>query len=1311
MEDSSVCDDEIQKSSDFMPESDEEDNGEEKADCFVPEFESVHQTTNESQKDINLWDNCNENERETLKQPVQEGNSPYNISRSRSDGIWYFEPIYFVKPSSVDAILPVMICREKQMTVMLLRFHLDESLVVEISFYLLFSEGLYLPIQIATMRINLQEYFIQSGMAETNGLELQYDENSKAMFKQKQDLSHQAEYKFTCATENANLPNLRPTIQSIGKRKALSKDDENLKGLCSKLSLSDVPMVPPKLHIESQIQWSMGKDVPTKLYSTSLKSLTLFNNHLLPMSNRQLSVVVCMVLSPCSSSNHSPQDSQTSDSHEEEKVEKPPELTDFSNIPFGNNFQGNLEDADKYRSIVLDEHTHDFAFCPRYEISSDSSFAHPNVEEECEEKVEAFPRLKRQLTLFHQLESNGGHASTDRNNEDSHIPASATASLEFPKILVENKTEMEERKTNINVIEKCSVEVFSLDTEKSSDSEEVFINEKSVGEQITENTGAKETNSSRCGRIFPCAEDLCLDGMHTDNMKLKKILNPSEHETTVEKVPNKILFDLNRAIRIPFLKSPIANKRLVTSKNFLRSLNQSNTSMSQQTSYSSERHRKFSRSRNTCHTAKKSMKMKNARQYSKRSKCKHPQSEEKPSDVNDFIKLSWKRQWVGHENNSELHQAIEISQKNDLALSNNSVENCDEQDGECVPQDIKRCSAPFELGQRDSAYGTQSKRTSDGMNGYFKSSNTTFEFPLTEQKTSNVLGIFEDENDIECSQVAFESWQRDSAYGTQSKRLSDGMNEYLESHFISQINNHGLTLMKQTCNASKTAVRCTEEPDIQSTPFSPQKRPVEHFQSRVERDNATNVLQIDPLFAKKLATSGFPLEALSLKFNSEHHKTQKGSKQSEKKDPSKRFVIELEMKAKLTTLDDEFKDLHYSSSGGTSERTHTGNRPTTHIITVDPDCYEKLAEARSTLDLQGLLQPPYTRSVITADSSYLMEFLTCLKNDNLENHCGLVFKNENIQQVVKRNAKFKVDQEYKILRKLGAGGHGTAYLCTCLCNNRNIGKPFVVKKIQRNRFHEEEITIPFYHGEEHSRMLDVYGIVLEGDEVSVLMQYAEGGTLKECRTSPERNIQHVIAALYRVLQNVLEVHRLGIAHFDIKEDNIVFTLRGEPTSARLIDWGSSKVIHQTNQKYSNGTKRFYPPEMLQDWNECELDLEKHDVWTVACAFLSNINGSFVFDDLWKRCEDRQPMYKQGLLSTHVVYEELLKGKLPPGDLLLQLTDLFMWMLDPDVTTRASVSDALSHPVFHCCIYEATAMNGLCEESSEYKNAVFFKIKG
>jgi hypothetical protein len=128
-----------------------------------------------------------------------------------------------------------------------------------------------------------------------------------------------------------------------------------------------------------------------------------------------------------------------------------------------------------------------------------------------------------------------------------------------------------------------------------------------------------------------------------------------------------------------------------------------------------------------------------------------------------------------------------------------------------------------------------------------------------------------------------------------------------------------------------------------------------------------------------------------------------------------------------------------------------------------------------------------------------------------------------------------------------------------------------------------------------------------------------GGTLKSYRYLPERNVFFLVAVLHRLLKIIYELNFLGIFHFDIKgmnyyirvtfylfiilavkrkthakkamiyqeidtcptmnlklksnhiisEDNIALTHEGDPTSATLLDWGSTKFANKANQKYNS----------------------------------------------------------------------------------------------------------------------------------------------
>ena len=51
---------------------------------------------------------------------------------------------------------------------------------------------------------------------------------------------------------------------------------------------------------------------------------------------------------------------------------------------------------------------------------------------------------------------------------------------------------------------------------------------------------------------------------------------------------------------------------------------------------------------------------------------------------------------------------------------------------------------------------------------------------------------------------------------------------------------------------------------------------------------------------------------------------------------------------------------------------------------------------------------------------------------------------------------------------------------------------FVLTQIQTKRFNDEEIEIPLDHSQHCNQILDIYGVIQDGNYTSVIMEFANG---------------------------------------------------------------------------------------------------------------------------------------------------------------------------------------------------------------------------
>ncbi|XP_047076287.1 wee1-like protein kinase [Lolium rigidum] len=141
--------------------------------------------------------------------------------------------------------------------------------------------------------------------------------------------------------------------------------------------------------------------------------------------------------------------------------------------------------------------------------------------------------------------------------------------------------------------------------------------------------------------------------------------------------------------------------------------------------------------------------------------------------------------------------------------------------------------------------------------------------------------------------------------------------------------------------------------------------------------------------------------------------------------------------------------------------------------------------------------------------------------------------------------------------------------------------------------------------------------------------------------------------LYQVCKGLDFIHGRGIAHLDVKPDNIYV----RDGVYKLGDFGCATLIDRS-LAIEEGDSRYMPPEMLSDKYE---HLDKVDIFSLGATVYELIRGT--------------PLPESGLAS-------LREGKIAllPGH-PIQFQSLIKSMLDPDPVRRPSAKEILRHSVF------------------------------
>ncbi len=118
----------------------------------------------------------------------------------------------------------------------------------------------------------------------------------------------------------------------------------------------------------------------------------------------------------------------------------------------------------------------------------------------------------------------------------------------------------------------------------------------------------------------------------------------------------------------------------------------------------------------------------------------------------------------------------------------------------------------------------------------------------------------------------------------------------------------------------------------------------------------------------------------------------------------------------------------------------------------------------------------------------------------------------------------------------------------------------------------------------HANVVTIHDVIRAGDEVGLVMEYVDGGSLKD-RLEKSALARSELARLTKELLSALEVvHGAGLVHRDVKPANVLLTVEG---AAKLADFG---IAHEASpddtfmegeDAHVRGTARYMSPEQAK----------------------------------------------------------------------------------------------------------------------------------
>jgi eukaryotic-like serine/threonine-protein kinase len=219
---------------------------------------------------------------------------------------------------------------------------------------------------------------------------------------------------------------------------------------------------------------------------------------------------------------------------------------------------------------------------------------------------------------------------------------------------------------------------------------------------------------------------------------------------------------------------------------------------------------------------------------------------------------------------------------------------------------------------------------------------------------------------------------------------------------------------------------------------------------------------------------------------------------------------------------------------------------------------------------------------------------------------------------------------YEIRSKIGEGGMGEVYLAQDKKLDRKVALKILPAEVASNqermgRFVQEAKAAAQLN---HPNIAHVYEIDEADGFHFIAMEFINGETLGECILSGETDLRKLLRYLQQVAEGLAKSHAAGIAHRDLKPDNIMITRDGH---AKILDFGLAKLIEPQGQKTETegelasevdtvlqstpgiirGTAGYMSPEQARGKTR-EID-HRSDIFSFGCILYEATTGRKAFE--------------------------------------------------------------------------------------------------
>jgi len=201
---------------------------------------------------------------------------------------------------------------------------------------------------------------------------------------------------------------------------------------------------------------------------------------------------------------------------------------------------------------------------------------------------------------------------------------------------------------------------------------------------------------------------------------------------------------------------------------------------------------------------------------------------------------------------------------------------------------------------------------------------------------------------------------------------------------------------------------------------------------------------------------------------------------------------------------------------------------------------------------------------------------------------------------------------YQIVEELGKGGMGSVYRVVDKTLDEEVALKLIKPEIAFDKKTVERFSkeLKFARKIIHKNVGRMYELMEDEGRYFITMEYVSGQDLKGLiRQTGQLTVGKSISIAKQVCEGLIEAHKLGVVHRDLKPNNIMIDKEG---NARIMDFGIARSLDTeaiTDAKVIIGTPKYMSPEQV----EGEAVDQRSDIYSLGIVLYEMVTERTPFD--------------------------------------------------------------------------------------------------